>query len=180
MNAGAKMLRSLMLAGILISTAAGVARAAGTDTTPCVNDTDCGATPGCGGKVCDFFGTKTCITAMGGGQEGWCTMDSGCKCQSEGATCAAGYCSFTLPKDAGTSTGAAGTTAAGGSGGTTAAGGSGGTTAAGGAGGTAPKSSSSGGCSVASSNASSTSGGFAAIFGLALVAGGLVRRRRRG
>jgi MYXO-CTERM domain-containing protein len=177
MNAGAKMFRSLMLAGILISAVTGVAHAA-TDPVTCTNDIQCVAVPGCGGEVCDFINTQKCIAATGAAQTGWCTVTSDCKCASLGATCELGYCTFTTPPDGGASTGTAGTTAAGGAGGTTAAGGSGGSTAAGGAGGTGPKpSSSSSGCSVASS---STSGGFAAIFGLALVAGGLVRRRRRG
>ena len=179
MNAGAKMFRSLMLAGILIAAATSVARAAGVDKDPCVNDIDCAATPQCGGEVCDFIGTQKCIAATGAPQTGWCTVSTDCKCMAQGAVCNAPYCSFTTPQASGTagaSGGTAGTAGAAGSGGSTSAGGSGGSsTGTAGAGGTAPKSSSSGGCSIASS----TSGGFATLLGLALVAGGLVRRRRR-
>ena len=52
MNAGAKLLRSSMLAGILVSAGAGAARAAANPAS-CTNDIDCVATPTCGGEVCD-------------------------------------------------------------------------------------------------------------------------------
>ncbi|HVR01930.1 MAG TPA: MYXO-CTERM sorting domain-containing protein [Polyangia bacterium] len=99
----------------------------------------------------------------GGANKGWCTTDTDCKCHAMGATCSANYCTFTTPPASG-SAGAAGS----------GAGGSTGTAGSGTDGGTMPASSSSG-CSVASS----TSGGFGALVGLALVAGRLVRRRRR-
>jgi pilus assembly protein FimV len=181
MNAGAKMLRSLMLAGILISAAAGVARA-GTDKSPCVNDTDCGATPQCGGDVCNFS-TGICepATASGSGQEGWCTAGDpnagadDCKCKAQGAKCSGFYCTFTVPPAGGGTAGASGTAGTTGTAGTSGTAGATGTAGASTADGGTKSSSSSGGCSVAPS----TSGGFAAFLGLALVAGGLVRRRRR-
>jgi MYXO-CTERM domain-containing protein len=178
MNAGAKMLRSLMLVGIL----AGVVAAEGS-ARACTNDIDCPGNAACGGDVCDYStGTPTCKPAGGAakGQDGWCAAATDCKCMAQGAVCNAPYCSFTTPQASGTagaSGGTAGTAGTAGSGGSTSAGGSGGSsTGTAGTGGAGPtKSSSSGGCSVASS----TSGGFAALLGLALVAGGLARRRRR-
>jgi pilus assembly protein FimV len=178
------MLGSLMLAGVLIAAVSGVAHAAA-NPAMCTNDTDCVATPQCGGDVCNF-GTNppTCApaTMSGSGSEGWCTStdpnggDDGCKCKAQGAHCVLTYCSFTVPPPSGAagSSGAAGATGAAGSTGAAGATGAAGSTGAAGAGGT-KTSSSSGGCSIASS----TSGGFAALVGLALVAGGLVRRRRR-
>ncbi len=81
MNAGAKMLRSLMLAGILIAAVSSVARAA-TNPTQCKNDIDCIATPSCGGDVCDYTtDPPTCQppNASNQGSDGWCTHDSDCK-----------------------------------------------------------------------------------------------------
>jgi MYXO-CTERM domain-containing protein len=175
MNAGAKLFRSLMFAGLVILAGTGAARAA-TDPTSCVNDTDCIATPGCGGEVCDFLGTGKCIPAKGGtsqGMEGWCSgaPATQCKCALQGATCNSNsFCTITVPPDGGAAgSGAAGTGAAGtGAAGTTGAAGA--TTDAG----TKPASSSSG-CAVGGS----TSGALGALVGLALVAGGLARRRRR-
>jgi hypothetical protein len=179
MNAGANLLRCLMLTGILVAAGAGVARA-GTDLDPCANDIDCAATPTCGGSVCDYPSGMHCKPAGTGtkGMDGWCTHDSDCKCFAEGARCNSNlfYCSFTKASDAPAS-GAGGTTGTGGTSGTAGASGTAGTTGAAGSatdGGTKP-SSSSGGCAVAGS----TSGGLASLVGLALVVGRLVRRRRR-
>jgi MYXO-CTERM domain-containing protein len=185
MNAGAKMLRSLLLAGIVTTVVAFASPA----RAGCVNDVDCPDTA-CGGQVCDYSsGTPTCMPAGTGskGSDGWCTMangDSDCKCKALGAKCSGLYCTFTRPSDAPASgtAGASGGTAGAGTAGAGTAGASGGTAGTSGTAGKAPAPSS-GGCSVASSGASSgassTSGGFAALVGLALVAGRLVRRRRR-
>ena len=170
MNAGAKLLHSTVLVGLLAAFLAteGTARAA------CVNDIDCPDTA-CGGQVCSYAGaTPTCVPAGTGqkGMDGWCTAangDNDCKCKALGAKCETVYCTFTKPSDAPAS-GAGGTTGSAGS----SAGGSTGTAGSGTDGGTKPASSSSG-CSVASS----TSGSLGALVGLALVAGRLVRRRRR-
>jgi virginiamycin B lyase len=66
--------------------------------TPCSKDTDCiesGRT--CGGDVC---GTeKTCVLAVRT-DPGTCATDADCWCQSRGATCADGHCSFITPDDA--------------------------------------------------------------------------------
>jgi MYXO-CTERM domain-containing protein len=169
MNAGAKLLHSLVIAGVLLLAGAGAARAASNPAT-CTNDVDCVATPACGGDVCDYNAAMTCKPAgtAAKGSDGWCTVDTDCKCMGQGAKCTAPYCTFTKASDAPAS-GAAGSTGTAGSG-------AGGTTGAAGSGtdgGTKPASSS--GCSVASS----TSGGFGALVGLALVVGRLVRRRRR-
>jgi MYXO-CTERM domain-containing protein len=178
------MLRPLMFAGLLVAAAAGVAHGAGTNLDPCNNDIDCAATPECGGEVCDYPSGMHCKPAGTGtkGMDGWCTHDSDCKCYAQGARCNSNlfYCSFTKASDApasgggGASGGTAGTAGTSGTAGSS-AGGSTGTAGAGTAGGgPGPKTSSSGGCSVAGAG----SGGLA-LFGLALVAGGLTRRRRR-
>jgi MYXO-CTERM domain-containing protein len=46
----------------------------------------------------------TCVNAGAAaqGSDGWCSSDSDCKCMGEGATCVAPHCTFTLPKDGGT------------------------------------------------------------------------------
>jgi len=176
MNAGTKLLRSLMLAGIMLGvvTVASAARAA------CVNDDDC-PNAACGGDVCDYSTQPPQCKPAGTaakGSDGWCTTNANCKCKALGATCAAVYCTFTKPSDApagttgaaGSSTGAAGSST-GAAGSSTGAAGS----STGGAGTGSTGSGSSGGCSVSGS----TSGGFAALAGLALVAGRLLRRRRR-
>jgi hypothetical protein len=64
----------------------------------CSNDTDCGAT--CGGMVCSFAGTPTCVAASTG-DPGWCTGNAGCQCP--GATCnpTTHYCTYTTPHDLG-------------------------------------------------------------------------------
>jgi len=185
MNAGAKMFRSLMLAGVLVLVGAGAAHAAANPAT-CINDVDCIATPTCGGDVCDYNAGTICNPAGGAtkGHDGWCDPshgDADCKCKALGAKCVGVYCTFTKPSDApasgaaGASGGTAGAgTAGAGTAGAGTAGASGGTAGASGTAGKAPAPSS-GGCSVASS----TSGGFAALVGVALIAGRLVRRRRR-
>jgi hypothetical protein len=179
MNAGAKLLRGVMLAGILVAASAGAARA-GTDKSPCSVDTDCAATPDCGGSICDWTKNPFTCGPPTGGNLGWCFMDSDCKCAAMGATCntSNNHCTKVTAGGGGTAgtSGAAGSST-GGSNGTagSSTGGSKGTAGAGGSG-TSTSSSSGGGCSVAST----TSGGFASLVGLALVAGRLVRRRRRG
>jgi MYXO-CTERM domain-containing protein len=191
MNAGNKMLRPLLLAGILLAASAGVARAAA-NPTMCANDIDCIATPSCGGDVCDYGAGETCQPAGGAskGHDGWCDPthgDDDCKCKALGAKCVGVYCTFTKPSDAPsggagtTGTAGAGTTGAAGAGtagtpGTAGTTGTAGASTTGAAGTGASSSSSSGGCSVTST---STSGGLAALVGLALVAGRIVRRRRR-
>jgi hypothetical protein len=64
---------------------------------PCLNDRDCrvgGAS--CGTDVCSYP-SMTCTPAGHGplGLEGWCTVDTDCKCHDEGATCQGSHCTFT-------------------------------------------------------------------------------------
>jgi MYXO-CTERM domain-containing protein len=183
MKAVAKMLGWSLLAALLTVTGSGVAQAQGTDKDPCTNDIDCGATPACGGKTCDWDQNMKCMPA-GGANKGWCTVDSDCKCAGMGAKCDGVYCTFTTPKATGAAgtgaTGAAGTGAAGSATGaagsaTGAAGSTTGAAGATGAAGTGSGGGGGGGCSVGAS-----SGGLGALLGLALVVGGLARRRRRG
>ncbi|HMF42239.1 MAG TPA: hypothetical protein VKQ32_16305 [Polyangia bacterium] len=131
--------------------------AAATNPTSCANDIDCIATPQCGGDVCVYSATSmTCQPAGGAakGADGWCTVDTDCKCMGQGAKCVFPYCTFTRACDAPD----AGPCGAGGSGGGTSGG-------SGGGGG--------GGCSVAGSHAGV---GWAALL---CVAGLIVARRRR-
>jgi hypothetical protein len=67
----------------------------------CTNDVDC-PTPACGGEVCQWP-AHACVTAGTDpqGTDGWCTLDSDCKCMGEGATCVSPHCTFTLPRDGG-------------------------------------------------------------------------------
>jgi MYXO-CTERM domain-containing protein len=119
----------------------------------CANDIDCTATPACGGDVCTYTatGSPTCTPAGTGskGSDGWCTVDSDCKCFAEGARCSGVFCTFTKAGDApgaggkGGGSGVAGTS--GGAGG--AAGGSHGPAAD--AGTPPPSNSGGGGCNVA-------------------------------
>ncbi len=76
----------------------GAARAAGNPPS-CVNDIDCVATPACGGDVCDYPQLK-CMPADAShqGSDGWCTVDTDCKCHADGATCVNSFCTFTVPK----------------------------------------------------------------------------------
>jgi virginiamycin B lyase len=66
--------------------------------TACAKDTDCiESGRACGGDVC---GTeKTCVLAVSS-DPGTCVSDADCWCQSRGATCAEGHCSFVTPGDA--------------------------------------------------------------------------------
>jgi len=151
----------------------------------CVNDIEC-PNPACGGEVCDWAdGSLTCKPAgqrEQGKTDGWCTVDSDCKCASMGATCNAMLrCTFTTPKTSGT--GGASGTASGGASGTASGGASG--TASGGASGTAtggasgPKDSGgSSGCAVAGSPATGLGGALVGIALLGLVRGARARRRR--
>ena len=78
----ARKLNWMLLVGVVFLCAARGAGAA-TNPTSCVNDIDCIATPQCGGDVCDYSGTtQTCKPAGGAtkGMDGWCTVDSDCKC----------------------------------------------------------------------------------------------------
>jgi hypothetical protein len=140
------------LAGLVCLLSAASASAA-SNPTSCANDIDCVATPQCGGDVCDYATAplETC-KAQGSqpkGSDGWCTVDSDCKCAALGAKCMAPFCTFTKPSDApgagsaGSSGGAAGASGTGAGGSST--GGSGPTSTGGSASG---GSSSGGGCSV--------------------------------
>ena len=81
--------------------------------TSCTNDIDCKANgTACGTDICDWNNNMVCAAAglpANKGMDGWCSIDSDCKCASQGATCLdTHYCTFTQPKvDAGSS-GAAG------------------------------------------------------------------------
>ena len=146
------MIRLSFLVGLAcLLAAAGNARAAS-----CNVDTDCTGNAACGGDICDFYTQPPACKPAGGhpnGMDGWCTVDTDCKCHAQGATCTGVYCSFTVP-DGGTTTGT---------------GGSGGST------GSAGSSGGGGGCSVAGGTA--VDGSFA-LAGLGLVTA-LARRRRR-
>jgi MYXO-CTERM domain-containing protein len=145
---------------------AGTARAVDNPAS-CTNDIDCIATPNCGGDLCDWDNGLKC-GAVTAANKGWCMADTDCKCHAQGATCdmTIHHCTKVT-----SSTGSAGTTGSAGSG----SGGSGSAGTTGTAGSGTTSSGSSGGCSVATS----TSGGLGALVGLALVAGRIVRRRRR-
>jgi hypothetical protein len=167
--------------GLLVT---GSARAA-TNPAQCRNDIDCVATPDCGGEVCPYEGNHAFTCQPAGqypkGADGWCTVDSDCKCHAQGAVCVGqAYCSFTLLKDApgggatGGSSGATGGSsgATGGSSGAT--GGSSGATGGSSAdAGTNNGGGSSGGCAVAGS--SSVEGTLALLGALGL----WVARRRK-
>jgi MYXO-CTERM domain-containing protein len=161
MTTRATTTKAIFLAGLLSLGLAGGARAA-TNPASCVNDIQCVATPNCGGEVCDFNRTPTMTCKAAGtdpkGADGWCTVDSDCKCFSLGARCVSPYCTFTLPSQA-PDAGSAGT------GGSAGSGGSGGTTSSGGGG---------GGCSIAGT---SPLGGTLAFVVVGLVARALRRRR---
>jgi MYXO-CTERM domain-containing protein len=169
MNGFAKIIGWSLLAGVACLFTAGGARAA-TNPPSCANDIDCVATPQCGGDVCPYDGPHplTCQPAGSGatGMDGWCTVDTDCKCYAQGARCNGAYCSFTKPSGGGGSTGGAGTTGTGGGTGTA------GSTGSAGSG----SNDSGGGCRVANSPAGGGSLAAAAL-GLGLV---VARRRRRG
>jgi hypothetical protein len=63
--------------------------------TKCDKDTDCEESgKACGGDVC---GTdKVCVLSVRG-DPGTCSTDADCWCQSLGATCTSGHCSFVTP-----------------------------------------------------------------------------------
>ena len=76
---------------------------AANNPTSCTNDIDCVATPQCGGDVCTYTasGSMTCTPAGTGpkGADGWCTVDTDCKCYAQGARCNVVYCTFTTPSN---------------------------------------------------------------------------------
>ena len=70
----------------------------------CTNDVDCNDNPNyCGGMVCQWGAAHTCVAAGTDpqGSDGWCSLDSHCKCMAQGATCntAVHHCTFTLLVD---------------------------------------------------------------------------------
>lgn len=72
------------------------------DAAACTNDVDC-PDPSCGGQVCKWSSSGHNCVAAGtdpAGTDGWCTVDSDCKCFGLGARCAAPHCTFTKPSDA--------------------------------------------------------------------------------
>lgn len=63
--------------------------------TRCGKDTDCFESGrACGGDVCSTEGV--CVLAVNS-DPGTCSLDADCWCQSRGATCSDGHCSFTTP-----------------------------------------------------------------------------------
>jgi len=145
-------------------------------TAECMNDIDCKASSQCGGDVCSWAALpQKCVPAGTApkGQDGWCTVDSDCKCMGEGAKCAAPYCTFTTPPGAGGAS-SGGASSGGSSAGGAAAGGSAGAATAGAT--AAAPASDSGGCSIV--GATSPRGGFAFALG-AVCAAALVSARRR-
>ncbi|HEY4105362.1 MAG TPA: hypothetical protein VGM44_15800 [Polyangiaceae bacterium] len=72
----------------------------------CLVDTDCKTEPSCGGEICDWTKMQTCQPASAE-PEGWCNLDSNCKCQAEGASC--DKVMFQCTKTMVAGTGAAGT-----------------------------------------------------------------------
>jgi streptogramin lyase len=65
----------------------------------CTNDTDCvGSGKACGGDVCSFKVTPHVCVLATSGDPGWCSADTKCWCNSEGATCdmTSHACSSTL------------------------------------------------------------------------------------
>ncbi len=179
------------LAGLVCLLVAGSARAASNPAT-CINDIDCAATPTCGGDVCDYVTApiQTCKAAgsQPKGSDGWCTVDSDCKCAALGAKCNIVNCTFTKASDApsgsagkgGGSGGGSGSAGTSGSGGSSSAG-TGGSSTGGSKGtdgsstGGTGSSSSGGGCSVAGPISPSWSIAFGAVGLLAV----LKRRRAR-
>jgi hypothetical protein len=136
----------------------------------CVNDIDCKTGPTCGGEICDWTKLMTCqpASATGSGSEGWCSVDTDCKCKADGATCDKTMFQCTKTTNATGSGGASGT---GGSAGASAAG----TSSTAGSS-SSSSSSSSGGCSVASGI---PRGSWSFALGAACAVGLLGARRRR-
>jgi MYXO-CTERM domain-containing protein len=168
MIAYAKTFRRCVLAGTV-----GLLTAGGGDAVAkpasCVNDSDCIATPECGGDVCDST-VMECKPASIDSSDGRCTQDSNCKCAAVGAKCGETHCTFTTLSDAPAAiasrsaavgsatypgTGAAGSSGTAGSGTTTSYG--------------------SGGCSIVTSTPTSS----AAMAGLGMLVALIIRRSRR-
>ncbi len=62
--------------------------------TPCTVDADCMESgKACGGDLCGA--EQVCVLAVRG-DPGTCAVDEDCWCQSQGATCNEGHCSFTM------------------------------------------------------------------------------------
>jgi MYXO-CTERM domain-containing protein len=188
MTAHARSFRSSYLgsclAGLVCLLLAASARAA-SNPTSCQNDIDCVATPQCGGDVCDYITApiETCKPqgSQPKGGDGWCTVDSDCKCASLGAKCMTDFCTFTKPSDApgagsagasGGVAGASGTGAGGSSTGGRSTGGSGPTSTGGSSSG---GSSGGGGCSVGGP----VSGSWSIALGLFGLFAAVRRRRSR-
>jgi MYXO-CTERM domain-containing protein len=153
----------MLLTGLACFLAAGAANAQSNPAT-CVNDTDCVATPQCGGDICDWSNAAAGMKCKPAGtqpkgSDGWCTSDDNCKCKGAGATCVNAFCTFTRACDAPDAGGCTNVTGTGGSSGTA------GTSGGGSSGG--------GGCSVAPTGPTEAS--------ILLVALGLLAfaRRRR-
>ncbi|MDF3069278.1 MAG: hypothetical protein K0R38_4879 [Polyangiaceae bacterium] len=188
------------LAGLMSCFMLSLSATALAEGEPCYNDDDCpGGGAMCGGDVCNWnkqsatpMGSKTfyCNPAGTGpkGSDGWCEVDSDCKCNGVGAKCAPPYCTFTKASDApaGMAGGGAGGSAAGGSaaGGTSASGAAtggsaptAGTTGTAGTGTTTPApAADDGGCSV--SMPGNTGTGALLALGVAGLGLALARRRR--
>src|SRR5437660_126813 len=64
----------------------------------CFVDTDCPGTA-CGTEVCEFFSMVCQPAGTQPGMDGWCHVDTDCKCHSLGATCntLTFLCTFTQP-----------------------------------------------------------------------------------
>jgi MYXO-CTERM domain-containing protein len=152
----------MLLTALACLFAAGTASAQ-SNPANCTNDKDCVATPQCGGDICDWTDINNHVCRPAGvgakGSDGWCTVDSDCKCMGQGAVCSGVYCTFTRACDA---PGAGPCSATGGSGGTGTAGTSGGSGSGG------------GGCSICATAPTSASALLVAL-GLLVVS----RRRRR-
>ncbi|HEX3775114.1 MAG TPA: hypothetical protein VHV51_11660 [Polyangiaceae bacterium] len=101
-----------VIAGLVLVSLA-LSRVAHATGEPCTVDTDCKTDPSCGGEICDWTKMQTCQPATAE-PEGWCTLDTHCKCQAEGATCDKSMfqCTKTLATSAGGSSGSAGTSGA--------------------------------------------------------------------
>jgi hypothetical protein len=147
-----------------------IARATG---EACTNDIDCKTGPTCGGEICDWGAGMKCqpATAANPGTDGWCTVDTDCKCKAQGASCQNSQCSFTVAaagaSGSGGSTGSAGSSAAGSA--------TAGSSAAGSS--TSDSSSGSSGCSVAGGMPHGSLGfAFGAMCAAALIG---ARRKRR-
>lgn len=87
---------NLMGGGQIMARAAGMMGGGelGGDTA-CTKDSDCKESgKACGGDVCSSE-KKVCVLAVSE-DPGTCAQDGDCWCKGEGATCAAGHCSFTV------------------------------------------------------------------------------------